>query len=81
MTDFFLIMVYGDWGSECYSSVEGTLEEAMAQAQKASAQDPKNEYCVEIEPGGFDNPLYKGGNLLVRTGGPEDEEDDSLAPD
>jgi hypothetical protein len=57
---FILIMIYGGWGSELYSTADN-LEEALSKAQKASAADANNEYCVELEPGGFDNPLFKGG--------------------
>lgn len=60
-----LIFVYGSWGSELHSTAD-TLEAAKAVALKASAADPKNEYCVEIDPGGPDSPLYKGG---VQIGG------------
>ncbi len=59
-------MVYGSWGSEPYSH-EDTLAVAKRKAQAASRKDPKNEYCVEVEPGGFDNFLYKGGRQI---GGP-----------
>jgi len=60
MKDIILINVYGSWGSEIYSTAN-TLAEAKRKAQAASARDPKNEYCVELEPGGFDNPLFVGG--------------------
>jgi hypothetical protein len=63
---FFLIMVYGPWGSEPYSSAE-TLREAKATALAASKKKPHNEYVVEIEPGGFDNPIYKGGKAVRMT--------------
>ena len=57
------IFVYGAWGSELYSTA-ATLKEAKAKAQSASLKEPKNEYCVELDPGGFDNPLYKGGRQV-----------------
>jgi len=63
---FYLIMVYGRWGSEPHSNAS-TLKEAKAKALAASKRDPKNEYVVEIEPGGFDNPIYKGGKSLRMT--------------
>lgn len=55
-----LIFVYGSWGSECYASATN-MEDAHKKALAASVKDPKNEYCIELEPGGFGNPLYKGG--------------------
>ena len=58
-----LIMVYGSWGSETYSS-ENTLDEALIKAQQASAKDPKNEYCVGLGPGDWSNPLFKNGEQI-----------------
>ena len=55
-----LINVYGSWGSKLQDTAK-TMKEALDKAQKASAKDPKNEYCVEAEPSGFDNPLFKAG--------------------
>lgn len=63
MKSGFLVMVYGSWGSEPYS-VEKDLETAKAKAQRASSADPKNEYCVELEPGGFDSFVYKNGRQI-----------------
>lgn len=59
----FLIMVYGRWGSEPYGTAK-TLVMAKRKAKAASQKDTKNEYCVEIEPGGFENPLYKNGRQI-----------------
>lgn len=55
-----LIFTYGAWGSELYSTAD-SLEEAVAMAEKASGEDPKNEYCVELDPGAYENPLFKNG--------------------
>jgi len=61
--DFFLIMVYGSWGSEPYGH-SSTLAEAKARAKAASKKDPKNEYSVELEPDDPTNPLYKNGRQI-----------------
>lgn len=58
-----LIMTYGSWGSELHTT-KNTLEEAKECARLASIKDPRNEYVVELEPGGFDNPMYKAGEKI-----------------
>ena len=59
----FMIVVYGSWGSEPYSFAD-TLEQAKAVAKTASAKDRRNEYCVEVDPGALDNPLYFRGEQI-----------------
>lgn len=58
------IYIYGDWGSELYAT-SPCKERAIAKAKAVSEKDPKNEYCVELEPGGFNNPLFKAGKKIA----------------
>lgn len=58
--NLILIYVYGSWGSELQTTANN-MDEAHKKAKEASEKNPKNEYCIELEPGGFDNPIYKGG--------------------
>ena len=64
--ELILIMAYGSWGCELETTAD-TVEDAKAKALAASIKNPKNEYCVEIEPGGFKNPLYKNGKRLDKS--------------
>ena len=57
------IMAYGSWGSELHDTAED-LDKAKEKARLASIQDPRHEYVVELEPGGFDNPMYKAGEKI-----------------
>lgn len=59
-SDLFFIYTYGHWGSEVHTT-KNTLEEAEEEARLASIKNPHDEYEVNIEPGSFDNPVYKNG--------------------
>lgn len=59
-SDLFFLHVYGSWGSEIHTT-KTTLEEAEEEARSASIKNPRYEYEVSVEPGGFNNPVYKNG--------------------
>ena len=55
-----LIMVYGAFGVDVQATADSLLE-AHAVAKRASEENPSLEYCVELDPGSGDNPLYVAG--------------------
>lgn len=66
----YLIMVYYHrqaWRDGVSSELWDTahsLRSAKAIARRASKQNPLEDFVVELEPGGFHNPLFRNGEQL-----------------